>query len=67
MSIYKFRVQQKTEKSDNNANKRKATDILRPLNMQILSNVFLILTVDNILNAYYLPDSTLTRTQNPME
>lgn len=52
MNIYKFRVHRKTEKSNNNASKRKATDISGPLNMQILPNVFLVLTADNILNAY---------------
>lgn len=66
MNIYKFRVQQKTGKSQNNTNKRKAMDILDPLDIQILRNV-LILTGGNTLHVYYLPDSILTHKQNPMK
>lgn len=56
MNIYKFRVQQKTHKSENNENKRKATDILGLLDIETVCNVFLILSADNTLHAYYLPD-----------
>lgn len=48
----------KTEKSENNANKRKATDIFGPPGIQILSNASLILTTDNMLHALCLTQSS---------
>lgn len=65
MNIYKFSVQQKTHKSENNENKRKATDTLGPLDIQIVCNVFLILWADNTLHEYYLPDWIHTHTKIP--
>lgn len=60
-------VQQKTRKSKITTNKRKATEILGSVGIQIFSSALLpLLKSKQHKHAYHVPDSTLTHRHNPM-